>query len=98
MSNDKGIFFTDEIIAAATAKSAAGSLILMPPAIFRKISIFDKWILHLASKTALNIDSLAMSQPTIVLRGDGRVEGVTSACTSTKIGLVPSKPAKIAAS
>ena len=75
-------FITDkaeEIIAAATARSAAGSKILMPPAIFKKISILDKCILHLDSKTALIIDNLAVSQPTIVLRGEAREEGITKA-------------------
>ena len=36
------IFFTEEIIAAATAKSAAGSKIFIPPTIFKKISMLDK--------------------------------------------------------
>ena len=58
--------------------------------------MLDKCILHLDSKTALNIDNLAVSHPTIVLRGDARQDGITNACTSIKIGLVPSKPAKIA--
>ena len=74
-----GTSFTDEIIAAATARSAAGSNILMPPAMFKKISMLDKCILHLDSKTALNIDNLAVSQPTIVLRGEAREEGITKA-------------------
>ena len=57
--------------------------------------MFDKWILHLASRTAHNIESLDISQPTIVLLGEASVDGVTKAWTSTRIGLVPSKPAKI---
>ena len=39
---DKGIFLTEEIIAAATAKSAAGSNNFIPPAIFKNMSILER--------------------------------------------------------
>ena len=45
----------------------------------KKISILDKWILHLASRNAHNIESLEISQPTIVLLGEASVDGVTKA-------------------
>ena len=88
---------TDEIRAAATARSAAVSEIFRPPATFRKMSRPESGTPHRASRTAVSIASLLPSQPTTLRRGEARVDGATSASISTSTGRLPPMPANTTA-
>ena len=83
--------------AAATAKSAAGSLMRKPPATFKNTSRPPNAMPQRASKTARTIDRRALSQPTIARRGVASDEGAASAWISTRTGRVPSMPANTVA-
>ncbi|MNT52883.1 hypothetical protein D3C72_1899340 [compost metagenome] len=56
-------------IEAITAKSKAGSSVLIPPVILRKTSLDPSWKPALFSKTASNIFSLLESKPVELLCG-----------------------------
>ena len=66
-------------IAAATAKSAAGSFIFIPPAIFKYTSWLAKLSPQRDSNTARTIDNRFPSQPITFRRGCPSVECVTRA-------------------
>ena len=83
-----------EIKAAATAKSAAGSEIRNPPAIFKYTSCPPKLMPQRDSKTANTMDNRLLSHPTTLRRGDANDDGATKAWTSTNNGRDPSIPAK----
>ena len=68
-----------ETRAAASARSAAGSVMRMPPATFRKTSSPVKGMPQRASSTARMVDSRPESSPTTVRRGVPRGLGATSA-------------------
>ena len=88
---------TDEISAAATARSAAVSEIFKPPATLRKISRPESGTPQRASRTAVSMASLLLSQPTTLRRGEASEEGATNASISTRRGRLPSIPAKTTA-
>lgn len=83
-----------DINAAATARSAAGSVILMPPDTEIYTSLL-RLILQLVANKAMNIDNLLESQPITILFGIGKVEGEISTCISIGIALDPSIHIKI---
>ena len=74
----------------ATARSAAGSSIRTPPATFTKTSLEPSATPAWRPSTARIIDSRLRSKPVAARRGIARSLSATSACTSTRIGRVPS--------
>ncbi len=96
VSAGSGTVLSALINAAATAKSAAGSLMRIPPAMFRKISCDESDIPHRVSRTATIMARRLLSHPKTERRGDARDDGATRACTSTSSGRVPSNAARTA--
>ena len=80
----------DERMAAATARSHAGSLTLSPPAIFKKTSLAESLNPALFSSTARSILSRLASNPVALRCGIPYAAVETSDWISIRKGLVPS--------
>ena len=76
--------------AATTPRSRAGSTMRMPPAMLRKMSWSNRVTPSFFSSTAVSRASRCGSAPMAVRRAVPRLERLTRACTSTRIGRVPS--------
>ena len=94
VSGANGTPLAEDASAAATARSAAGSPILSPPATFRYMSLPASARPQRASSTAMIMARRPESQPTTARRGVARAEGAIRDWISTSSGRVPSMPAK----
>ena len=79
VSAGTGCLEIEDTSAAATARSAAGSLSRRPPATLRNTSWLAKLMPLRLSSTASTMASRPLSQPTTVRRGVPSGEGLTSA-------------------
>ena len=86
----RGLSMTDEATAQTMARSAAGSVMRTPPTVAAKMSREPTGAPARLSRTAMIIASRDASSPLEVRRGDGSVDGATSACTSATSGRRPS--------
>jgi len=82
---------TAERVARQTARSAAGSVILTPPAVAANTSLPARPMRALRSSTATRMASRPASRPCAVRRGTATPVGTTSAWTSVTSGRRPSR-------
>ena len=85
-----GVSRCAEAIASATARSAAGSSMRIPPAIVTKMSEDDNLSPACLPRTATSIARRLRSKPTATRRGMASSVWLTSAWTSTRKQRVPS--------
>ena len=88
-----GTFFALESTAAITPRSAAGSRIPSPPTTFRNTSAAPSRMSRRFSSTARSMATRWESSPLATRRGTRAPVGLTRACTSSRMGRVPSSVA-----
>ena len=89
--NGTGISSCDEIMAAASPRSIAGSSTRMPPVIFRNTSLAPNLKPQRFSRTASSMLMRLVSKPVAVRWGVPYGESLTRACVSIIMGRRPSK-------